>query len=406
MAEITVYGAPWCPETRRCKRFLGEARIDFEWVDVELEPGAAAFVRRQADGKLITPVVVIDGTRVLIGPAPSDLAVELDIDLPSSRRFFDLIIVGAGPAGVTAALYGVREGIHCLVIEQEEAPGRTGQAAFTAHLLGYPGYPEGATGAEVQEALAAQAHRYGLRMLRGKALSELRRVGSYLLAVTDDGEEFWARSVLLTTGATYDRLNVPGEEELMGTSIHFCASCDGPFYRKAEELLVVGAGDLAAQEALFLTQFAGKVRVLEFNSKIQAPPMLQEKLRWHPKIEFYTSTEVVEFLVGEDGKLAEAVVRDRTTGYTFSFNPAAAFVYARIAANTGMVKGSIDLDEAGFVLTDRRLQTSMPGVFAAGDVRAGSTRQLGAAIGEGAAAILMVRQYLEEAGELAPRPFV
>jgi thioredoxin reductase (NADPH) len=170
--------------------------------------------------------------------------------------------------------------------------------------------------------------------------------------------------------------------------------------------MVVGAGDLGVQEALFLTQFVGKVRVLESNSQIQASPLLQEKLRRHPKIAFYTSTEVVELVTGEDGKLAEAVVRDRTTGYVFSFNPAAVFVYAGSSANSDVFKGSVDLDEAGFVITDGNFETSMPGVFAAGDVRAGSTKQLGSALGEGVAAVMMIRQYLQELGDLPVRPSV
>jgi thioredoxin reductase (NADPH) len=403
MAEITVYGAPWCPDSRRTKRFLGEARVDFEWVDVEEDPDAVAFVRRQSAGKLTIPTVVLGDGVALVAPSPAELGAKLGIEAPAARRFFDLIIIGAGPAGLTAALHAIREGMHCLVIERA-SPG--GQAAMTPRLMGSPGFPEGASGAEVEQSLVGQAHRYGLRILRGMGLSTLRRVEGYLVAVTDDGEEFSARSALIATGAVYETLGVAGEEELRGAGVHFCASCDGPFYRKAEELMVVGAGDLGVQEALFLTQFVGKVRVLESNSQIQASPLLQEKLRRHPKIAFYTSTEVVELVTGEDGKLAEAVVRDRTTGYVFSFNPAAVFVYAGSSANSDVFKGSVDLDEAGFVITDGNFETSMPGVFAAGDVRAGSTKQLGSALGEGVAAVMMIRQYLQELGDLPVRPSV
>jgi len=398
--EVTVYGAPWCPDTRRCKRFLGEARTDFEWVDIDEDPDAANFVRRRSGGKLVTPVVVVGDGPALVAPTTADLAGALGLDPPTARRFFDLVIVGAGPAGLTAALYALREGIHCLVIERG-TPG--GQAAMTSHLYGCPGFPEGASGAEVEESLVGQAQRYGVRMIPG-ALRELRRVDGYLVAVTDGGEEFTARSAIVATGVGHGQLGVPGEEELRGAGVHFCASCDGPFYRRTEELVVVGEGDLAAQEALFLTQFTARVRVLASTSDLKASPLLQEKLRRHPKVELYTSTEIVELSLGEDGRLAAAVARDRTTGYTFAFNPAAVFVYAGMSPNTGAFKGTMDLDEGGFIVTDRALQSSVPGVFAAGDVRAGSTKQLGSAIGEGVAAVMMVRQHLERLGDLAARP--
>jgi thioredoxin reductase (NADPH) len=398
--EVVVYGASWCPDTRRCKRLLGEARIDYEWADIDQEPGAANFVRRCSGGKLVIPVIVIGDGPALMAPATAELAARLGLDPPTARRFFDLVVVGAGPAGLTAALYALREGIHCVVIERG-SPG--GQAAMTPHLHGCPGFPEGVSGTEVEETLVEQAQRYGVRMVPA-ALRELRRIDGYLLAVTDDGEEFAASSILIATGVEHGRLGVPGEEELRGAGVHFCASCDGPFYRKTEELLVVGGGDLAVQEALFLTQFAQKVRVLESTSDLTAAPLLQEKLRRHPRVELYTSTEIVELSVGEDGKLAAAVVRDRTTGYTFAFNPSAVFVYAGMTPNTEPLKGMADLDDAGFVLTDRALQSSIPGVFAAGDVRAGSTKRLASAIGEGAAAVTMVRQHLERLGDLAVRP--
>jgi thioredoxin reductase (NADPH) len=336
----------------------------------------------------------------MVSPTTAELAAGLELDPPTARRFFDLVIVGAGPAGLTAALYAQREGIHCLVIERA-SPG--GQAGMTPHLYGCPGFPEGAPGSEVEEALVGQASRYGVRVVQS-GFRELRRIEGYLVVVTDDGEEFVTSSVLVATGAAYGRLGVLGEEELRGAGVHLCASCDGPFYRKAEELMVVGGGDLAAQEALFLTQFVQRVRVLEPASDLAASPLLQEKLRRHPKIALYPATEIVELSLGEDGKLAAAVVRDRTTGYTFSFNPAAVFVYAGMSPNTEALKGMVDLDDAGFILTDRTLQSSVPGVFAAGDVRAGSTKQLGSAIGEGAAAVTMVRQHLERLGDLAARP--
>jgi thioredoxin reductase (NADPH) len=401
MPEVTVYGAPWCPESRRCKRLLGEVRVDYAWVDIEEDPDAETFVRRQDGGRLTLPVVAIAGGPVLVAPGRAELLATLGIDPPADRRFFDLIIAGAGPAGMSAALSAVREGISCLVIEQRPEPG--GQAAETPHLHGFPGFPEGAAGSDVGQALRAQVHRYGVRLLLGRGLAGLRRSGEYLAATDSTGEQFSARAAIIATGATYGRLGVAGEDDLRGAGVHFCASCEGPFYRKAEELLVVGGGDLAGQEALFLTQFAGKVRVLERSGEFRASPLLLERLRRNPKIELYTSTEITRLAVDEDGKLTAALVRDRTTGYEFTFTPAAVFVYAGMNPNTELFEGILDLDEAGFIMVDEALQSSVPGVFAAGDVRAGSTKQLGSAVAEGLAAAMMVRRYLEGLGDIAGR---
>jgi len=399
MVEVTVYGAPWCPETRRCKRLLGEARVDYTWIDVDDDPDAEAFVRRQDAGKLSLPVVVVRHGPVLVAPAGPELFAALGVDPPKDLRFFDLIVAGAGPAGLSAALLAVREGMRCLVLEPAE-PG--GQAAEAPALNGSPGFTEGLSGGDVAENLRAQAKRYGVRML-GQGLAGLRRSGDYVVVTTGSGEEFSGRAVIVATGASYQQLGIPGEDELRGAGVHFSASSDGPFYRKSEELMVVGGGDLAGEEALILAGFTQKVRVLETAAEFRASPLLLERLRRNPKIELYPSSELTELTIGEDGKLAAAVVRDRTTGYTFSFTPAAVFLYTGMTPNTEPFGRALELDDAGFVLVDRTMQTSMPGVFAAGDVRAASTKQLSAAIGEGVAAAMMARRYLESFGDLSAR---
>lgn len=400
MAEVTVYGAAWCPECRRTKRLLGEVRIDFDWVDLDVDPSAEGYVRRHDAGKLTLPLVVLEDGKSLVAPTGAELLEALGVDQPRDRRFFDVVVVGAGPAGLTAALGSVREGMHCLVVEQGE-PG--GQAAATPHLHGSPGFPEGAAGSEVKESLLGQARRYGIRILAGQGLKGLSRTDGYVVTTTTDGEEFVSRSAIIATGVRYAELGFPGEDQLRGAGLHSCASCEGPFYRKAEELLVVGSGDLAGEEALFLTQFANKVRVLSETAEFKTSPLMLERLRRNSKIELYPATEVAELSVGTDGKLTAAVVRDRTTGYTFSFNPSAVFAYPAMTPNTDALVEAVDLDPVGFVLTDGMLETSMPGVFAVGDVRAGSTKQLGSAIGEGMAAVVMVRHFLEQLGDLAAR---
>ena len=206
-----------------------------------------------------------------------------------------------------------------------------------------------------------------------------------------------ARAVLIATGSTYRRTNVPGEDDLIGAGIHFCATCDGPFYRGSKQLLVLGGGNSGLEEGLFLTEFTDKVTLLEYGEHLRGSKVLQDKVEMHPRMEVFTSHAVKEFRPKEDGsgKLGTVVVEHRDDGELEELHPAGVFVFIGLEPNTGFLQGSVELDAAGFVVTDMGLQTTMPGVFAAGDVRAGSTKQLASAVGEGAAAAIAIRRYLE-----------
>jgi len=212
------------------------------------------------------------------------------------------------------------------------------------------------------------------------------------MIATESGDSYCGRSVLLTPGATYRRLNVPGEDVLIGAGIHFCATCDGPFY-KGKELVVVSGGNSGVEEGLFLTKFATKVTILEVGDRLRASQILQEKAASHPQIEVRLDTTVVEFK--GDGKLESLVIKDVNTEETEVMNPAAVFVFIGLLPNTGFVKDSVDLDQWGSITTTPTMETSLEGVFAAGDARAGSTKQVTSVVGEGATAALMTRQYLE-----------
>ena len=212
------------------------------------------------------------------------------------------------------------------------------------------------------------------------------------MIATESGDSYCGRSVLLTPGATYRRLNVPGEDNLIGAGIHICATCDGPFY-KGKELVVVGGGNSGIEEGLFLTKFATKVTILEVGDRLRASQILQEKAASHPQIEVRLDTTVVEFK--GDGKLESLVIKDVNTEETEVMNPAAVFVFIGLLPNTGFVKDSVDLDQWGSITTSPIMETSLEGVFAANDARAGSTKQVASAVGEGATAALMIRQYLE-----------
>jgi thioredoxin reductase (NADPH) len=393
--KIKVYGAPWCPDCRRSKQFLGEMRIAYDWVDIDQDASAAEVVREKNDGKQIIPTIIFPDGSFLVEPSNDELAQKLGLVLKAKRTFYDLIIVGGGPGGLTSAIYAAREGIDALVIEKSSLGG---QAGTTERIDNYPGFPEGIGGADLAERIVKQAQRYGVELLPAVAVKSLLRDGAYISITTETGEEYCARAAIIATGSTYRRLGVPGEADLIGAGIHFCATCDGPFYKGSKELLVIGGGNSGVEEGLFLSQFTDRVTLVEFAPQLAASSLLQEKIRSNPRFNILTNTEVTEFT--GNGRLSSVRAKNRETSETMEFNPAAAFVFIGLTPNTGFLKDTIETDRWGFIATDDTFQTSIPGVYAAGDVRAGSTKQLASAVGEGVTALLMARQHLQKLGDV------
>ena len=287
-------------------------------------------------------------------------------------------------------MYAAREGIETLVIERSAAGG---QAGVTERIDNYPGFPQGIKGAELADGMKLHAERFGVELLTAQAGVAIGAEGDYRVARTEAGDEYCARVILLATGSRYRRLGVPGEEDYIGAGIHFCATCDGPFY-KGQEMVVVGGGNSGVEEGLFLTKFASKVTVLEVRDRLGASRILQEKAARHPKIEVRVGTTVEEFR--GDGRLASVVVKDVKSGAVDELRPGAVFIFIGLDPNTDFLRGVVDLDNWGFIETSETLETSVKGVYAAGDVRGGSTKQVTSAAGEGATVALMIRQYLEK----------
>ena len=389
-ANITVYGAPWCPDCKRSKQFLGEQRVTYQWVDIDEDEEGRRRVQEVNNGRQIIPTILFQDGSILVEPTNAELAAKLGISPKAKREFYDLIVIGGGPAGLSAALYAAREGIETLIIERS---GVGGQAGTTERIDNYPGFAQGVGGAELADAMKAHAERFDVEILPAQAVTTIKVQGDYKMVVTEGGDEYSARAVLLTPGATYRRLNVPGEEDLIGAGIHFCATCDGPFY-KGQELVVVGGGNSGVEEGLFLTKFATKVTILEVRDRLGASQILQEKAASHPQIEIRLSTTVEEFK--GNGKLSSVVVKDVNTGEIEELRPGAVFIFIGLLPNTGFLRDSVDLDQWGAISTGPTLETSLEGVYAAGDARAGSTKQVASAVGEGATAALMIRQFLEK----------
>ncbi len=397
-----MYGAPWCPDCKRAKRFLSEQRLAYDWVDIDEDPAGLARVEQlQAGGRTIPTILFPDGSH-LVDPTNEELARRLGLTLEARRRFYDLVIIGGGPAGLAAAIYAAREGIETLVVERS---GLGGQAGVTERIDNYPGFPEGVSGAELADRIVAQARRYGTELLSAVSAERIEfddvEAGDLTISL-GGGQQVEAHTVLIATGSAYRKLQVPGEDGLIGAGVHFCATCDGPFYAGSEELMVVGGGNSALEEGMFLTRFAKRVRIIQRAPELTASRLLQGKVAQDPRFAVQRNTEIVEFR--GSGRLQEVVVRERDSGAQQTFTPSAAFIFIGMDPNTGFLRGAVDLDARGFVVDRGGFRTSMDGVFAAGDVRTGSTKQLGSAIGDGIAALIAIREHLEQHRHIAPHP--
>ncbi|MCZ6866304.1 MAG: thioredoxin-disulfide reductase [Chloroflexi bacterium] len=393
--QIQVYGAPWCPDCKRAKQFLNEQRVPFEWIDVQDDPDSMRYVEKINNGKQTIPTILFPDESILVEPTNAELAEKLGLRPKAERTFYDLIIVGGGPAGLAAAIYTAREGIDTLIIERS---GVGGQAAITLEIENYPGFPEVIEGAVLADRLRLQAERFGVEILPAQGVASLSQLNGLFQVTTQRGDEYCASSILVATGSTYRRLGVPGEDDFIGAGIHYCATCDGPFY-KGKELLVVGGGNSGFQEGMFLTRFASKLTIIEMHDKVRCSLILQQKAAEQDNVEVLTNTTVKEFK--GNGRLSSVVLKNVKTGEEREITPAGVFVFIGLLPNTEFLKETLDLDQWGFVKTGENLETNMEGVYAAGDCRSGSTKQVASAVGEGATAALMIRQYLERRGEKA-----
>lgn len=305
----------------------------------------------------------------------------------------DVIMIGAGPSALAAAVYTTREDIDTVLLEKGVVGGL---AAITDQVDNYPGFENGITGLELAEKLEKQAERFGADIRYGEVSEIIANTDDHTLLVkTVDDTAYKAKAVLLATGSDYKKIGVPGEEEYYGRGVHYCATCDGAFYRE-KKLVVVGGGNSAVQEALFLTRFTTHIDLL-VRSTIKASEVLQHELQKfvdEGKITVHLGTTTDE-IVGEDGKVVK--VKATKDGKATEFETDGVFVFVGLLPNTQFLKNSeVKLDEIGFILTDQNLMTSIPGVFASGDVRSGATMQIASAVGEGATAALKIREYLED----------
>ena len=387
--DIKLYGTNWCSDCKRSKKFLGEQRIHYDYINIEEDAKGQAYVQKVQNGGLSIPTIVFGDGSILIEPSNAQLAAKLGLETKAKCEFYDLIVVGGGPTALTAAIYAARDGFDVLVIERS---GLGGQAGITERLDNYPGFPEGVTGAEFADRIIEQSKRFGVELLSAQNVKRVGNDEEAHFVATDSGHIYRSNAVLIATGSTYKLLGVPGEEDFIGAGVHFCATCDGPFY-KGREVAVIGGGNSAVEEAAFLTRFSPRVKILVRGPELSASKVAADKAKDSPAIEVSYNTEVAEFK-GKNNRLESVVVKNRKTGETEELHPAGVFVFVGLSPNSEPFKDIVKVDAQGFIMTGIDFQTSTEGIFAAGDVRAGSTKQLVSAAGEGAAAALAIREHL------------
>lgn len=389
MKNVIVYGADWCADCRRVKAILDEHSIPYIYKNVEEDKMAVEEMLSKTGNKYLIPTLDIDGL-ICQNPSNTELLELLQVS-STNVRTHDVVMIGAGPAALSAAIYTTREDLDTVLIEKGAIGGL---AAITDWIDNYPGFAEGLSGLDLADSLQRQAERFGAKI----ELNEVTGIldgDMYRCIQTVDGD-IYARAVLIATGSEYKKLGIPGENEYYGRGVHFCATCDGAFYR-GKKLVVVGGGNSAVQEAMFLTKFATKIDMLVRGEALRASEVLQHEIeKYKDKITIHFNTTTDE-IIATDNKVTSVIGTDVKAGTKKVFDTDGIFIFVGLKPNTDFIVNSpIELDEMNFIKTNENLATSMEGVFAAGDVRSGATMQIASASGEGATAALKIREYLKE----------
>src|ERR687890_2491143 len=411
---LRIIGSRHSSDAARLREVAARNRLPHVWIELEDDPGAEALLERFGAKASDTPVTVWQTKEVLKNPTDAEFAhtTGLKVDAPLEQTY-DLVVVGAGPAGLGASVYGASEGLSTLALESTALGG---QAGTSSRIENYLGFPAGLSGFELASRAMVQADKFGARTAVPQAAVGLRREDGHYRIELSEGGEVEARSVIAATGARYRRPDVPSLEHFEGVSVHYAATETEAQRCEGEEVVVVGGGNSAGQAALFLAGRTQRVYLLIRGDDLAKGMSrdLVERVAAAENIEHLPNNEVSE-LVGED-RLEGVVVEDNRSGARRTLGTVALFVFIGAQANTAWLQGTAELDKRGFVLTGRaldasplegeawqglsrepyRLETSLPVVFAAGDVRSGSIKRCVSAVGEGAMAVSLVHQYLSE----------
>ena len=404
---IRIVGSRWSPQSHAVREFLARNQVPYQWIDIEQDASARELVASIAGDSPRLPVVLFSDGTSLIAPDTAELAQRAGLQTQATRPFYDLVIVGGGPAGLANAVYGASEGLKTLLIEQHAPGGQAGSSSFIENYLGFPG---GLTGADLAQRAAAQARRFGAEMLVGQPVAGLRREDPYRIVTLASGHEVSCHALVLAAGMAVRELDLPGVRPLIGAGIYYGAALSEAVHHRDQDIAVLGGANSAGQGALFFARYARSVTML-----VRSPSLSPRMSKY--LVDRIAMTENIRVMTGVtltaacgEGHLTQVALHD-AAGQSRDLDVSALFIFIGVAPHTDRFAGFVELDAKGFILTGPDLprgtgtwplerdplmfETSVPGVFAAGDVRSGANRRIAAAVGEGSAAIFSVHRYLQ-----------
>ena len=408
---IRVAGTLWSASSHNVKEFLARSQIPYQWLDIEKDSEARELVEATSEERPRLPTLFFPDGSTLVDPDLRTLADKVGLTTKAEQPFYDLIIIGAGPAGLGGAVYGASEGLRTVVIEKEAAGG---QAGTSARIENYLGFPQGISGADLTRRATTQAQRLGAEILTAQEVTGVRVEDPYRFVTLDDGSELSCHALLISTGVKVRELDVPGVEPLVGGSVYYGAATSEAVHYEGGKVFVIGGANSAGQGAMFLSRFASQVTVLIRGDSLQKSmsQYLIDQIGGTENISLLVNTEVSAATGTEH--LEAITLENNKTGATESVPADAIFVFIGAVPHTDVVAGIVERDEAGFILTGQDLirdgrrpknwkprrdpflmETSVPGIFAAGDVRHGVIRRVASAVGQGAVAVSLVHKYLE-----------
>jgi len=406
---IRIAGTLWSLTSHQVKDFLTRHQIPYQWLDIEKDSDARALVESVSPDAPKLPVVFFPDGKSLVQPGLKELADKVGLQTIAELPFYDIVVIGSGPAGLASAVYAGSEGYNCLVVERS-APG--GQAGSSPKIENYLGFPSGISGDDLTRRAVSQAKRFGVEILSAQEATQVKVRDAYRIVTLADGTELSCHAVLIATGASFHMLRMPGAEKLTGAGIYYGAAYTEAINYKDKEVFVIGGANSAAQGALYLTRFASKVTVLIRGPEPTASKYLVDAMQENEKLELMLHTDLVE--VKGETTLEQLIVHNTITDETKTFDTSALFVFIGVRPQSQLVANLVMRNEKGYIYTgtdlivDKKppkgwnlerapllLETSVPGIFAAGDVRFGTNHRVASAAGEGAIAFALMKEYLK-----------